>query len=57
MLGVFLDRDSLDCGDLDFNGIDRILPDLRYYPATAPDQVAARIAEAGVVISLSLIHI
>lgn len=51
MLGVFLDRDSLDCGDLDFNGIDRILPDLRYYPATAPDQVAARIAEAGVVIS------
>ena len=51
MLGVFLDRDSLDCGDLDFNGIDRILPDLRYYPATAPDQVAARIAEAEVVIS------
>ncbi len=51
MLGVFLDRDSLDCGDLDFNGIDRILPDLRYYPATAPDQIAARIAEAEVVIS------
>jgi len=51
MLGVFLDRDSLDCGDLDFNGIDRILPDLRYYPATAPDQVATRIAEAEVVIS------
>jgi glycerate dehydrogenase len=46
MLGVFLDRDSLDCGDLDFGGLDRILPDLRYYPATAPDQVAARIAEA-----------
>ena len=51
MLGVFLDRDSLDCGDLDFSGIDRILPDLRYYPATAPDQVATRIAGAGVVIS------
>lgn len=51
MLGVFLDRDSLDCGDLDFSGIDRILPDLRYYPATAPDRVAARIAGAGVVIS------
>ncbi len=51
MLGVFLDRDSLDCGDLDFSGLDRILPDLRYYPATTPDQVAARIAEADVVIS------
>ncbi|QQS55944.1 MAG: 2-hydroxyacid dehydrogenase [Candidatus Competibacteraceae bacterium] len=51
MLGVFLDRDSLDCGDLDFNGIDRILPDLRYYPATVPDQVATRIAEAEVIIS------
>ncbi|MGB5063285.1 MAG: 2-hydroxyacid dehydrogenase [Candidatus Competibacter sp.] len=51
MLGVFLDRDSLDCGDLDFSGLDRVLPDLRYYSATAPDQVAARIAGAGVVIS------
>ncbi|HHW77208.1 MAG TPA: 2-hydroxyacid dehydrogenase [Xanthomonadaceae bacterium] len=51
MLGVFLDRDSLDRGDLDFASLDRILPDLRYYPATAPEQVAARIAQAEVVIS------
>lgn len=51
MLGVFLDRDSLDCGDLDFSGLDRILPDLRYYPVTASDQVATRIAEAEVVVS------
>jgi len=51
MLGVFLDRDSLDRGDLDFTRLDRILPDLRYYPATMPDQVVARIAEAEVVIS------
>ncbi|MBK8182236.1 MAG: 2-hydroxyacid dehydrogenase [Candidatus Competibacteraceae bacterium] len=51
MLGVFLDRDSLDCGDLDFSGLDHLLPNLAYYPATAPDQVAARIAEAEVVIS------
>ncbi len=51
MLGVFLDRDSLDCGDLDFGGLDRVLPNLDYYPATTPDQVAARIAEAEVVIS------
>lgn len=51
MLGVFLDRDSLDRGDLDFASLDRILSDLRYYPATAPEQVAARIAQAEVVIS------
>ncbi|MFZ1642116.1 MAG: 2-hydroxyacid dehydrogenase [Candidatus Contendobacter sp.] len=51
MLGVFLDRDSLDRGDLDFGGLDRILPNLRYYPATTPDQVAARIEQAEVVIS------
>ena len=51
MLGVFLDRDSLDCGDLDFDDLDRVLPDLDYYAATGPEQVAARIAEAEVVIS------
>ncbi|MCC9001340.1 MAG: glycerate dehydrogenase, partial [Candidatus Competibacter sp.] len=51
MLGVFLDRDSLDCGDLDFSDLDRILPHLDYYAATPPEQVAARIAEAEVVIS------
>jgi len=51
MLGVFLDRDSLDCGDLDFGDLDRVLPDLDYYAATGPEQVAARIAEAEVVIS------
>jgi glycerate dehydrogenase len=51
MLGVFLDRDSLDCGDLDFGDLDRVLPGLDYYAATGPEQVAARIAEAEVVIS------
>ena len=51
MLGVFLDRDSLDCGDLDFGNLNRILPELRCYSATAPDEVAERIAEAEVVIS------
>ena len=51
MLGVFLYRDSLDCGDLDFSDLDRILPHLDYYAATPPEQVAARIAEAEVVIS------
>ena len=51
MRGVFLDRDSLDCGDLDFSDLEGILPDLTYYPATAPEQIAARIADAEVVIS------
>lgn len=51
MLGVFLDRDSLDGGDLDFSSLDAVLPELRYYSATAPDETVARIAEADVVIS------
>lgn len=51
MLGVFLDRDSLDCGDLDFSELDATLPDWRYYPATAPAETVDRIADADVVIS------
>ena len=51
MPAVFLDRDSLDRGDLDFSALERALPGLRYYPATAPGEIAARIAGAEVVIS------
>jgi glycerate dehydrogenase len=51
MQGVFLDRASLDCGDLDFSPLDAILPDWRYYPATAPDETGDRIANAEIVIS------
>lgn len=51
MQGVFLDRASLDNGDLDFSSLDALLPHLRYYPATAPVEVAARIKNAEVVIS------
>jgi glycerate dehydrogenase len=51
MLGSFLDKDSLDCGDLDFSVLDTALPELTYYPATSLDQVAERIAQAEVVIS------
>ncbi len=51
MLSVFLDRDSLDHHDLDFSGLERILPDLRYYSATASAEVVARIEAAEVVIS------
>ena len=40
MLGSFLDKDSLDCGDLDFSVLDTELPELTYYPATSPDPVS-----------------
>ncbi len=51
MFGVFLDKDSVDLGDLDLSGLEESLPGLRYYRATTPDQVPKRIAEAAVVIS------
>lgn len=51
MFGVFLDKDSVDLGDLDFSVLEESLPGLRYYRATTPDQVSKRIAEAAVVIS------
>ncbi len=50
MLGVFLDRDSLDLGDLDLSQLQATLPEWRFYPATAPDQVAERIAAAQIVV-------
>jgi glycerate dehydrogenase len=51
MLGVFLDRDTLDLGDIDFSELDGSLPGWCHYPATAPGQVLERIAEASVVIT------
>ena len=50
MLGVFLDRDSLDLGDLDLSPLEATLPEWRLYPSTAPDTVAERIAPAQVVV-------
>lgn len=51
MLGVFLDQDSLDCGDLDFSNLKRALPNLHYYSATTSDAVAERISQAEIIIS------
>jgi glycerate dehydrogenase len=51
MLGVFLDRDSLDHDDLRLDGLQATLPEWRMFGATAPHQVAERIAGAQVVIS------
>jgi glycerate dehydrogenase len=51
MAGVFLDRDSLDHGDLQLDGLFATLPEWQVYGATEPEQTAARIADAEVVIS------
>lgn len=51
MTGIFLDRDSLDIGDLDFRALEASLPGVQFYPATRPEEVAERIAAAEVVIS------
>lgn len=51
MYGVFLDRDSVDRGDVNFDSLEKSLSDLRYYPKTSAEQVAERIAQATVVIS------
>jgi len=50
MLGVFLDRASLDLGDLDFGQLEATLPDWRFFPKTAPGEVAERIADASIVV-------
>lgn len=51
MLGVFLDRDTVDRGDLDLAALLGVLPDWRLHTYTSPDQLAERLAEATVVVS------
>jgi len=51
MQGVFLDLHSLDRNDLDLSALRATLPEWRFYPASAPEEVAERIATAEVVIS------
>ncbi len=51
MLGVFLDKASLDRNDLDLNALSASLPKMHYYPASTPEQVAERIQQATAVIS------
>jgi glycerate dehydrogenase len=48
---VFLDHASLDLGDLDMSPLEDCFDVLTVHAATEPDQVAARIQEAQVVIS------
>jgi glycerate dehydrogenase len=51
MLGVFLDADSVTIGDLDLGQLEGVVSRWRSYPATEPDQVHERIADASVVVS------
>lgn len=51
MKAVFLDYQSLDKNDLDFEPLKAAFDDLALYPSTHPEQLAARIADAEVLIS------
>lgn len=51
MPGVFLDRDSLDRGDLDFSALDNLIDDWQFYGTTRPADLAERIREAEVIVS------
>ena len=51
MKAVFLDYQSLDKNDLDFEPLKATFDDLALYPSTRPEQLAARIADAEVLIS------
>ncbi|KPK55721.1 MAG: glycerate dehydrogenase [Thiotrichales bacterium SG8_50] len=51
MRGVFLDRDSVDSGDLDLSVLEDALDNWQLYATTATPQVAERIAGAEIVVS------
>ena len=51
MLGVFLDRDSVDRGDLDFSSLDNVIDDWQFYGLTRPDDLVDRIQTADIIIS------
>ncbi len=51
MLGVFLDRDSLDRGDLDFSSLDNVIDDWQFYAQTRAADLSSRIAASEIIIS------
>lgn len=51
MRGVFLDKDTLDLGDIDFSALEHSLSELVCFPLTSPEGVVERIHAANVVIS------
>lgn len=50
MLGVFLDRDTVDIGDIDLARLEATLPEWRHFPLTAPAELAERIAAATAIV-------
>ena len=55
MLGAFLDRDSLDRGDLDFGSLDNVIDGWQFYGQTRPDDLGPRIANSEIIISNKVI--
>jgi len=55
MLGVFLDRDSLDRGDLNFSSLDNVIDDWQFYGQTRPADLGPRIAASEIIISNKVI--
>ena len=55
MRGVFLDRNSLDLDDLDFNLLEQVVDQWQYYDETDDSQVLHRISNADVVVSNKVI--
>lgn len=51
MLGVFLDRGSVDCGDLDLSALVSALPSWNFYDQTPSAAVRDRVAGAQVVVT------
>ncbi len=51
MLGVFLDRDTVDNGDMDLSVLEAQLPEWRFYGITSAAELHPRIANATVIIS------
>ncbi|MCW8884958.1 MAG: 2-hydroxyacid dehydrogenase [Motiliproteus sp.] len=50
MKAVFLDRDTMNGEDLQFDGLETVAGDWCFYSATSPEQVVERIADADIVI-------
>jgi glycerate dehydrogenase len=50
MKAVFLDFDTLGPEDIDLEPLEKLLPDIEFYPTTEPGQIKKRLAQAEIVI-------
>src|SRR5262245_20474311 len=51
MRAVFVDFATVSADDLDTTGLERVLPGLRYYADTKPDELATRVSDAEVILA------